>query len=64
MSGHSAVRHRGGTVRSRELFAGVVLPVRHIRWSQTVLGGFDAETDTITCTAACRMTPEPMVPTF
>src|SRR5207237_5442053 len=47
---------RGGAVRSREMFAGVVVPVRRIRWSQTVLGGFDAQTDTVTCAAACRIT--------
>lgn len=51
---------RGGTVRSRELFAGARLAFRHLRWSETLLAGFDALTDTITCTeisAACR-TPE------
>ena len=30
---------RGGTVRSRELFAGALLPFRHLRWTETLLGG-------------------------
>jgi hypothetical protein len=42
---------RGGTIRSRELFAGALLPFRHLRWTETLLGGFDAQTDTATCTA-------------
>jgi WD40 repeat protein len=48
---------RGGTLRSRELFAGALLPFRHIRWTETLLAGFDAQTDTVTCTtisSACR----------
>src|SRR5262245_59740359 len=45
---------RGGLLRSRELFAGALLPFRQIRWSETFLAGFDAETDTVTCTADCR----------
>jgi Omp85 superfamily domain/WD40-like Beta Propeller Repeat len=51
---------RGGTVRSRELFAGVLLPFRHLRWTQTLLAGFDAQTDTRSCTtinSECR-TPD------
>jgi hypothetical protein len=48
---------RGGTLRSRELFAGALLPVRHIRWTETLLAGVDAQTDTVTCatiSSACR----------
>ena len=44
----------GGEVRSREAFAGALMVFRRIRWSQSWLGGFDAETDTATCTTACR----------
>ena len=42
---------RGGTVRSRELFAGAVLPFRRLRWTETLLAGFDAQTDTLSCVA-------------
>jgi hypothetical protein len=45
---------RGGTIRSRELFAGALLPFHHLRWSETLLAGFDSETDTFTCTAISR----------
>jgi hypothetical protein len=40
---------RAGTVRTRELFAGVLLPFRHIRRSETLLAGFDAQSDSLTC---------------
>jgi hypothetical protein len=40
---------RGGTLRSRELFAGARLPFRHLRWSETIFAGFDALNDTVTC---------------
>jgi hypothetical protein len=40
----------GGTVRSRQLFAGALLAVRRLRWTQTLLAGFDAQTDTLSCT--------------
>ena len=39
----------GGRVRSRELLAGAQLSFRHIRWSETLLGAFDAQTDTAAC---------------
>jgi hypothetical protein len=48
---------RGGLVRSRELFAGALLPFRHVRWTETLMAGFDAQTDTLACTAVgadCR----------
>jgi hypothetical protein len=48
---------RGGTVRSRELFAGALLPFRHVRWTESLLAGFDARTDTVPCTdssSPCR----------
>jgi Tol biopolymer transport system component len=44
----------GGETRSRELFAGALLPFRQFRWSQTLLAGFDAERDTASCATACR----------
>lgn len=40
---------RGGIVRSQELFAGALLPFRRLRWSETLLGGFDMQTDTVAC---------------
>jgi WD40-like Beta Propeller Repeat len=43
----------GGDVRSRELFAGALLPFRRIRWSHTLMAGFDADTQTVECRAAC-----------
>jgi len=46
---------RGGLVRSRELFAGALLAFRRVRVSDTLLAGFDAQTDTITCEAPCRV---------
>jgi hypothetical protein len=45
---------RGGEVRSRELFAGMLLPFRRLRFSETLLAGFDAELDTLACTTSCR----------
>ena len=45
---------RGGEIRSRELFAGAVVRFRHVRSSQSVLAGFDAQTDTLTCRGTCR----------
>jgi Tol biopolymer transport system component len=47
---------RGGTIRSRELFAGAQLPFRRLRRTETLQVGFDAQTDTVSCTstAACR----------
>jgi hypothetical protein len=46
---------RGGLVRSRELFAGAQLPFRRLRWTETLLAGFDAEIDTVSCTGDCRV---------
>ena len=43
----------GGTVRSRELFAGALLPFRRVRWSHTLMAGFDADTQTAVCLSAC-----------
>jgi hypothetical protein len=39
----------GGLVRSRELLTGAQLAFRDIRWSETLLAAFDAQTDTATC---------------
>jgi dipeptidyl aminopeptidase/acylaminoacyl peptidase len=44
----------GGELRSRELFAGVLLPFRRLRWEQTLMTGVDAERDTASCTVVCR----------
>jgi hypothetical protein len=49
----------GGLVRSRELFAGALLPFKRIRWSHTLMAGFDAERQTIACPAACRFAGPP-----
>ena len=43
------IRSSGGTVRSRELFAGALLPFRQLRWTETLLAGFDAQIDTLSC---------------
>jgi WD40-like Beta Propeller Repeat len=40
---------RGGTVRTREFFAGARQSFRHLRWTETLLAGFNAETDLINC---------------
>jgi len=48
---------RGGMVRSRELFAGALLPFRRIRRTEILLAGFDAQRDWFTCdaiTSTCR----------
>lgn len=47
---------RVGEVRTRELFAGAVLAFRRLRVYDTFLGGFDAQTDTLTCDIACNVT--------
>jgi hypothetical protein len=44
-----------GEVRSREAFAGMLLPFRRFRWTQRMLAGFDAETQTVTCSGPCRV---------
>ncbi|HET7619382.1 MAG TPA: hypothetical protein VFK20_12800 [Vicinamibacterales bacterium] len=43
----------GRELRSREFAAGMLLPVRRIRRSQTFLASFDAERDTLTCASGC-----------
>ena len=45
---------RGGIVRSQELFAGALLPFRRVRWTETLLAGVDAQTDTVACSSNCR----------
>jgi len=45
---------RGGELRSRELFAGAVIRFREVRFSETFLAGFDAEAESIVCSAECR----------
>ena len=49
---------RDGEVRSRELFAGALLRFRRVRRTETLMAGFDAQRDTLRCTAitaACRV---------
>jgi hypothetical protein len=46
---------RGGTVRSREMFAGGLIRFRRLRRSDTLLAGFNAQTDTVTCDSPCRI---------
>ena len=43
---------RDGEVRSREVNAGVVLPVQRVRWREALLAGWHASADAFTC-AAC-----------
>lgn len=45
---------RGGNVRARELLAGALVPVRRVRWSETLMGAVDVEQDTFACLATCR----------
>jgi hypothetical protein len=40
---------RGGEVRTREANAGVLLPFRRVRRTQSILGAFHASTDRFTC---------------
>jgi len=49
---------RGGAVRSRELTAGALLPVRHIRWTETWLGAFERDTDSFRCDEPCDLPSE------
>lgn len=47
-----------GEMRSRELFAGALLRFRRVRWTDTLIAGFQAQADTLRCaaiTAACRV---------
>ncbi|HXW04901.1 MAG TPA: hypothetical protein VD833_06705 [Vicinamibacterales bacterium] len=44
--------HRGGLVRTVEINAGALLPVRRVRWSQSLLAAFHGSTDTVEC-ATC-----------
>jgi hypothetical protein len=38
---------RGGDLRARQVVAGMLLPFRRIRWSETLMAAFDAENDTV-----------------
>jgi Tol biopolymer transport system component len=42
---------RDGEVRTREANAGLLFPVRRVRWSQSVLGAFHSSVDDLTCTS-------------
>ncbi len=44
---------RDGNVRTHEGNAGIVLPFRHIRWSQAILGAVHASRDVFTCSSGC-----------
>ncbi|HEY2431476.1 MAG TPA: hypothetical protein VGI12_02305 [Vicinamibacterales bacterium] len=45
---------RDGETRMRQVFAGALLPFRHIRWSQTLLAGVNAEHDDTICAEPCH----------
>jgi hypothetical protein len=49
---------RGALVRSRETTGGALLRFRHIRWTETLLGAFQAENDTFRCDEACSLPQE------
>jgi len=49
---------RGALVRSREMTAGALLPVRRIRWSETWLGAFNVDNDSIRCDEPCTLPAE------
>jgi hypothetical protein len=40
---------RGGTVRTREANAGVLFPVRRVRWTQSILGALHSSVDEFSC---------------
>ena len=42
---------REGLIRSRELFAGALLPFRHVRSTETLIAGTNLERDTLVCRA-------------
>jgi Tol biopolymer transport system component len=42
---------RDGEVRTREGNAGLLFPVRRVRWSQSVLGAFHSSVEELTCSA-------------
>jgi hypothetical protein len=42
---------RDGEVRTRELNAGALFPVRRVRWSQTAVAAFNGSGDLFTCTS-------------
>jgi Tol biopolymer transport system component len=42
-----------GESRSREVLAGALLPIRHVRWTETGLAAFDFERDSLQCETAC-----------
>lgn len=45
---------RAGNVRTREMLAGALFPVRRVRSSETLMGAVDVEQDTFTCIDTCR----------
>ena len=47
----------GGDIRSREALAGALLPFRHVRWTDTLLGAFDFQQDTLRCSSGCGAQP-------
>jgi WD40-like Beta Propeller Repeat len=49
---------RGALVRSREMTAGALLPFRRIRWTETWLGAFNVDNDSIRCDEPCTLPPE------
>ena len=46
-----------GDSRARELLTGALLPIRRLRWIETVLAAFDFEADSLECAAGCSGPP-------
>jgi Tol biopolymer transport system component len=49
---------RGGVARSREMTAGALLRFRHIRWTESMLGAFEIDRDTLRCDEPCTLPRE------
>ena len=47
---------RGGDFRAQQVLAGMLVPFRRVRWSETLMAAFDAENDTITAAPGFRFT--------
>ena len=45
---------RGGEIRSAQFQGGALLPLRHLRRTETVFGAIDLERDSLTCDGPCR----------
>ena len=45
---------RDAEVRTREVNGGALLPIRRVRWAQTILMAFNASRDTVSCETGCE----------